>query len=170
MTPRPVHGLRRLHPGSRGRRAATRLLQLGATALVLLAAGCSHLVILHDPLTAAEHNDLGVAYEARGEWDLAGREYQRALHVDRSFARARLNLGNVAAHRNRWADAERHYRAALKGLPADPDASNNLAVALIHRNRLVEAESLATHAVALAAGHDSLYRATLAEIRAARSR
>jgi tetratricopeptide (TPR) repeat protein len=142
---------------------------LAFAAAAFAVAGCSHLVILRDPLSAAEHNDLGVSYERRGEWDLAAREYRRALRVDRRFARARLNLGNVAAHEDRWAEAEKHYRRALRGLPADPDAWNNLAVALMRRRvHLIEAESLATHAVALAADGDSLYRATLAEVRAAR--
>jgi len=148
--------------------------QSGAPALAALAlgvaiAGCGHLVILHDPLGAAEHNDLGVAYERQGDWEHAAREYRRALQVDPRFARARLNLGNIAARRERWAEAEKLYRRALPSLRADPDAWNNLAVALLHRRlRLAEAETLAAHAVALAGGDDSLYRATLSEVRAAR--
>ena len=136
--------------------------------LIVASVGCGHIVILHDPLGAAEHNDLGVAYERRGEWRLAEREYRRALRIDPDFARARLNLGNVAAHHERWTEAERHYRRALAGLPEEPDAWNNLAMALMHRGRLAEAESAAVRAVALSAGSDSLYRATLGEVRAAR--
>lgn len=140
------------------------------TAAVLLP-GCSRIVVLHDPLSAPEHNDLGVAYEALGRLDLAAREYRRALKVDPRFGRARLNLGNVEATAGRWTRAEREYRRALLDLPADPDPPNNLAVALLRRGRaLDEAESLAMRAVTLAAGRDSLYRATLAEVRAARAR
>ena len=52
---------------------------------------------------------------------------------------------------------------------SDPDPWNNLAVTLVRlHSHLAEAESLAQHAVALAPGRDSLYRATLAEVRAAR--
>jgi tetratricopeptide (TPR) repeat protein len=132
--------------------------------------GCSRIVVLHDPLTAPEHNDLGVAYEAEGRLDLAGREYRRALKKDPRFGRARLNLGNVEAAAGRWTRAEREYRHALLDLPGDPDPPNNLAVALLHRGRcLDEAESLAVRAVGLAGGRDSLYRATLAEVRAARA-
>jgi hypothetical protein len=57
----------------------------------------------------------------------------------------------------------------MADLPGDPDPPNNLAVALLRRGgSLVEAESLAVRAVALAPGRDSLYRATLAEVRGAR--
>ncbi len=59
--------------GSARARAASAL----ALALVVgAAAGCSHLVLLHDPLTAAEHNDLGVAYET------AGKDYAYAQSSD----------------------------------------------------------------------------------------
>jgi outer membrane protein OmpA-like peptidoglycan-associated protein len=49
-----------------------RLLRLTSYALLLtLLCSCSHIVILHDPLTAEEHNDLGVTYEQKGELDAA---------------------------------------------------------------------------------------------------
>jgi Flp pilus assembly protein TadD len=136
----------------------------------LAACGCSRFVVLHDPLTASEHNDLGVAYEARGRPDLAAREYRRALDIDPRHGRARLNLGNVEAAAGRWSKAEREYRRALRDLPGDPDPPNNLAMALLRQGRdLAEAEALAEQAVSLAAPQDSLYRATLAEVRAARA-
>jgi Flp pilus assembly protein TadD len=150
-------------------RAAPGARALALCAIGVIAGGCSHIVVLHDPLTAPEHNDLGVAYESEGKLDLAAREYRRALKLDPGFGRARLNLGNIEAARGRWSRAEREYRHALTDLPMDPDASNNLAVALLRRGRnLAEAESLAVRATRLAAGRDSLYRATLAEVRAAR--
>jgi Flp pilus assembly protein TadD len=152
-----------------GARRHARALALAAGAL-LFAAGCGRFVILHDPLTAPEHVDLGVSYERAGRLDLAAREYRRALALDKRFGRAWLNLGNVEARRERWRDAEGHYRRALLVLPEDPDPPNNLAIVLVRRGRATaEAESLATRAVRLApAGRDSLYRATLDEVRAAR--
>ena len=143
----------------------------GALALAAgLIAGCSHIVILHDPLTAAEHNDLGLSYETGGHADLARREYQKALKLDPHLVRARVNLGNVEAGAGRWSKAEDHYRRALRDAPGDADALNNLAVALLRQGRdLVEAESLAVRALRSGGERDSIYRATLGEVRAARN-
>lgn len=139
-------------------------------ALAFLAgAGCSHLVLLHDPLSAREHNDLGAAYEGQGKLDLAAREYRAALRMDPRYGLARVNLGNVAAARDDWRSAERCYRRALRDSSTDADAMNNLAVALLHRGRgLDEAAALAARAIAAGGTRDSIYRATLAEVEAAR--
>ena len=140
-------------------------------ALVMALAGCSRLVVLHDALSAAEHNDLGVAYEVAGDTVAAGREYRRALRREPRFARAMVNLGNLEARRGRWAAAERRFRSALREAPADPDALNNLAVVLLRANRrLEEAEWLARSAAMMAGERDSIPRATLVEVQAARRR
>lgn len=139
-----------------------------AGGLLVLLTGCAHLVVLHDPLSAIEHNDLGVVYEARGQFDLAAKQYRRALRLEPGQSRARLNLGNVEAARGRWSVAERCYRRALADSSTDSDAMNNLAVALLRQGRSRnEARSLAERAVASGGVRDSLYRATLAEVKAA---
>ncbi|HEY3216406.1 MAG TPA: tetratricopeptide repeat protein [Candidatus Eisenbacteria bacterium] len=141
----------------------SRFLALGLAAMLV---GCSRLVVLHDALTAAEHNDLGVAYEAAGDAAAAEREYRRALEREPGFVRAWVNRGNLLAARQRWRPAERCYRRALLLAPADADARNNLAVALLRLGRdLDQAEWLARSAVALAGARDSIPRATLAEVR-----
>jgi Flp pilus assembly protein TadD len=128
-------------------------------------ASCSHLVLLHDPLTANEHNDLGFAYESSGELELAAREYRKALRLDPHQARTRVNLGNVEGATGRWAAAEKHYRRALRDSTTDYDAMNNLAFALLQRGRrLDEARALAERAVAAGGERDSIYRATLAQV------
>lgn len=148
----------------------TRLARLSGMALVLLCS-CSRIVILNDALSAAEHNDLGVAYERQGLTDLAAKEYRRALRRDSGFTRARVNLGNLDAAAGRWADAERNYRRALKHDPDDADALNNLAVALLRQGRkLDEAEALALKAMTAAGVNDSIPRSTLAEVQAAREK
>jgi Flp pilus assembly protein TadD len=137
-------------------------------AVALALAGCAHLVVLHDPLNAGEHNDLGVVYESNGQPELAAQEYRKALRLDPHLARARVNLGNTEAARGRWADAEKCYRRALADSATDYDAMNNLAVALLRQNRkLDEARSLATRAVAAGGERDSVYRATLNEVTSA---
>jgi Flp pilus assembly protein TadD len=144
---------------------------IAVLALVVVAsfAGCSHFVVLHDPLTASEHNDLGVAYESTGQLDLAAGEYRHALGLDSHLARARVNLGNIEAARGRWRGAERCYRRALADSSTDADAMNNLAIALLRQDRrLDEARELAERAVAAGGERDSVYRATLAEVRSGR--
>ncbi len=117
---------------ARGRGGAVRsaLLPLAAALAILAAAGCSRLpriVVLEDPLSASEHLDLGVAYERKGELDLAAREYERALRRDAGLVRARVNLGNVRLAQKKYGEARREYLRALEAQPKDLDAENNLA-------------------------------------------
>ena len=131
-------------------------------------AGCAHLVVLHDPLTASEHSDLGVAYESTGELGHAASEYRHALRVEPHRAGTRVNLGNVEAARGRWRRAEKCYRRALRDSSTDADAMNNLAIALLkQRRKLDEARELAESAVSRGGGQDSLYRSTLDDIQSA---
>ncbi len=148
------------------RRRAGRGLVLVLVASVLAAGGCSHLVMLHDPLSASEHNDLGVAYERSGEAKLAANEYRKALSVNPHLVRPRVNLGNLSAGAGKWEEAARQYRRALRD-SSDADAMNNLAVALLRLRHPGEARTWAEKAVALGGPSDSVYRATLDEVRAA---
>ena len=145
---------------------AARGLGVFAAALATVAlGGCAHLVVLHDPLTASEHNDLGVAYESAGQAPLAAKEYRRSLRIDRHQARVRVNLGNAEAAQGRWPAAEKSFRRALRESPGDPDAMNNLAIALTRQGRRrAEARALAERAVSAGGERDSLYRATLEEV------
>ena len=140
----------------------------GMAFAVVALGGCGHLVILHDPLTATEHNDLGVAYESKAQLELAAKEYRHSLKLEPRQSRTRVNLGNVLAAQGRWHGAEACYRRALRDSSTNTDAMNNLAVALLRqKRRRDEARALAERAVSLGGGQDSVYRATLAEIDAA---
>ena len=102
--------------------------------VLLLAGGCSRIpkiIVLSDPLTAAEHVELGVAYERKGELDLARREYERALLKDRKFYRARVNLGNIFLAKKEYGRAREEYLLALERRPGDAEATNNLSWAAI---------------------------------------
>lgn len=100
----------------------------------LIFTGCGRvprIIVLSDPLSAEEHLDLGVAYERKGELDLAIREYERALRKDGKLVQARINLGNVRMARKEYREAGEEYRKALSLHPGHPEASNNLAWAAI---------------------------------------
>jgi len=102
--------------------------------VLLLAGGCSRvprIIVLEDPLTAAEHVELGVAYERKGELDLARREYERALRMDGKFYRARVNLGNGFLAKKEFGKAREEYLLALELRPGDAEATNNLSWAAI---------------------------------------
>lgn len=112
---------------------------------LLLFAGCSRLpriIVLEDPLTAAEHVELGVAYERKGELDLARREYERALRKDGTFFRARVNLGNIFLAKKEFGKAREEYFLALELRPGDAEATNNLSWAAIFSGKGIE-EALA---------------------------
>ena len=141
-----------------------RLVAIGAAAAIVVLSGCAHLVLLHDPLTAEEHNDLGVAYESGGQPELAAKEYRHSLRLAPHRSRTRVNLGNAQAAGGHWRAAEASYRRALRDSAGDADAMNNLAIALLRQHRHPdEARALASRAVASGGARDSLYRATLDE-------
>lgn len=105
-------------------------LTLALIVLVIPLGGCAALygsLYTDDPLTAREHNDLGVIYEREGKNDLAIREYKRAIAADGSLVTPRVNLGNVYMKEGEYTDAEKYYREALERDPHCIDAANNLA-------------------------------------------
>jgi Flp pilus assembly protein TadD len=129
-----------------------RRLILGTFALFLSGLlSCSHIIILHDPLSAEEHNDLGVSYEQKGELDAAIREYRAALKKRRDFPTAKVNLGNVCFRKKDYAAAEKLYAEVLKSDSTQTDAGNNLAMLYLETGvHLDKALHLAAHCVLLA--------------------
>jgi Tfp pilus assembly protein PilF len=123
--------------------------------LFLLAGGCSRIpriIVLEDPLSAAEHVELGVAYESKGELDLARREYERALRKDRKFYRARLNLGNIFLSKKEYGKAREEYLLALELRPGDAEATNNLSWAAIFSGEGIDEALARMESVVLGAG------------------
>jgi Flp pilus assembly protein TadD len=139
--------------------------RLLASFLVLFVAGCSmpRIIVLNDPLDARGHNDLGVAYEASGETDLALREYRKAADLDKQWDRPLLNRGNVLAGRQDWEEAAASYRAALDRNPANGEAMNNLAWVLLQQGDMKRARLWAGKAVE-AEPDNPAFRDTLIEI------
>ncbi len=150
-------------------RRASRFLALSVlAALCLWAAGCSlpRIAVHDDPLSPAEHLQLGQAYEAKGEAEAAAREYELAA---RRLPAARLYLGNVRFGQGRLDQAEAAYREVIRTAPDNAEAYNNLAWLLYTRQeKLDEAEELAAKAVALEPGR-AAFRDTLEQVRRARA-
>ena len=110
--------------------------------LVLAACAMPKIVILEDPLTAQQHNDLGVAYEEKGDFALAGKEYEKALGKNREWVIPYLNLGHLYYRQGRLDEAENILREGLRAKGDHPDLLNNLAWVLMEKGRLEHAQYL----------------------------
>lgn len=98
--------------------------------LCLSITGCAAIsgsLFIKDPLTAEEHNNLGVIYEGEGKYELALKEYNSALDKDRSLVVPLVNMGNVYLKQYEYKQAEKYYKKALKKDKHNIEAANNLA-------------------------------------------
>ena len=142
---------------------------LFTTFLLLLLSGCTlpRIVVVKDPLTPEEHLNLGAAYEKRGEFDNAIKEYKLAA---KKRPIAYLHLGNAHFQKDEWAVAEYYYKMAIKKESKNADAYNNLAwLYYTQGENLDHAERLAIQAIDLNPSKESLYRDTLDKIRQKRN-
>ncbi len=122
---------------------------IGMLFLALFVSSCSapRIIILKDPLTATEHNDLGVVYEQKGMLDLAEKEYFKALEKENDWWLPYFNLGNLFYKKGDLMIAEIYYRRALDYDSTNTDIMNNLANLLHERSRETEAVELITKAL-----------------------
>ena len=111
-------------------------------AICLTLAGCSYLgiYVVDDSLSAAQHNDLGFAYESQGKLESAEKEYKRAIKKDKKWYVPYFNLGNVYFKSAETGKAIKYYRKALKRNSENPDLMNNLAFALLESGDSADAE------------------------------
>jgi Tfp pilus assembly protein PilF len=134
----------------------------------LLSLGCGgvpRVVILHDPLSAAEHIELGRSYEMQGEETLAIQQYEAALAIDKKFIPALTGLGNIHAQGGRYRNAERLYHRALKQDPHQPQVLNNLGwLYMVQGIKMKEAEALIRQALLEDPDRKPYYLDTLAEL------
>jgi tetratricopeptide (TPR) repeat protein len=121
------------------------------------------IMVLKDPLAPEEHLDLGVAYEKKGEFDGAIKEYNLAV---KKIPLANLYLGNVYFQKGDLGQAEKYYRRAIRKDPGHADAYNNFAwLYYTKKEELGEAEKLALKAMELNPEKNPIYRDTLEKIR-----
>lgn len=82
---------------------------------------------MEDPLSAEEHNNLGVIYERDGKYELALREYSRAIEDGPSLVTPLVNKANVYYKLGELTNAEKYYKKALSKDEKNLEAANNLA-------------------------------------------
>ena len=117
--------------------------------LMLLLAACAmpKIVVIDDPLTAQQHNDLGVAYEEKGDFALAGKEYEKAIKKNRDWVIPYLNLAHLYYRQDKLDQAERALREGLRVKGDHPDLLNNLAWVLMEKGQYEQATALIDKAI-----------------------
>lgn len=129
---------------------------------ILAACTMPKIVVFDDPLTAEQHNDLGVAYEEKGDLGLAEKEFEKALKKNREWVIPYLNLGHLYYRQEKLDRAEHILREGLRAKGDHPDLLNNLAWVLMEKGRLEHAQYLVDKAIAIEDKEE--YRDTRREI------
>ncbi|MBI3893180.1 MAG: tetratricopeptide repeat protein [Candidatus Wallbacteria bacterium] len=88
---------------------------------------------------ASTHNNLGHAYERKGNDEAAIKEYQRAIQLDPKYPLAYNNLGTVYERKGRTVEAMALYRKAIELKTDYANAHYNLGVLLGRAGRYDEA-------------------------------
>ncbi|WP_457625805.1 tetratricopeptide repeat protein [Persephonella sp.] len=125
---------------------------LGCLPVVLffvLSCSMPKIVVLEDPLSAKEHNNLGVVYERKGKLDLAEKEYKKAISKNKNWDVPYFNLGNIYFKKKKYTKAEEYYRRAVHLNPKNSDAMNNLAYLLYLQGKIDEAYRLIKKAISI---------------------
>ena len=120
------------------------------------------IIVIDDPLTAEQHNDLGVAYEQKGDFDLAGKEFEKAIKINKDWVIPYLNLGHLYYRQGKLDQAETTLREGLRLKGNHPDLLNNLAWVLMEKGQLSDAITLIDKAIAIENKEE--YQDTLQEI------
>jgi tetratricopeptide (TPR) repeat protein len=129
------------------------------------AAFAGALAICHWPLPAADRNDpalaavnLGVLYEAQGDFPQATASYRRAIALSPELALAHFNLGVAERRQGHLAAADSAFRAALRLDPQSADALDQLGMTHEQGGDLESARLLYERALAIDPNHARTYR------------
>jgi len=119
----------------------------------------------HWPLAAADRNDpalaavnLGVLYEAQGDFPQAMASYRRAIALSPQLALAQFNLGVAERRQGHLAAADSAFRAALALDPRSADALDQLGMTHEQAGDLASARLLYQRAIAIDPNHARTYR------------
>ncbi len=129
-------------------------------AAIFFLSGCAipRITILHDPLSAGEHDKLGGIYESQGKPDLALEQYRDALKQDKKHVPSLLLLGDLLYRMKDYAGAESALKKAVGLDPKNGDACNNLAWVYIQTGaKLIKGRELIIRALTLNPDHRPYY-------------
>jgi Tfp pilus assembly protein PilF len=103
----------------------SRIILFSVSCFLLYSCSLPKIIVYDDPLSAKEHNDLGVVYYKKGEYDLAEKEFLKALKKDRNFYLAYFNLGNLYYKKGDLKKSIEFFKKALE-INKNDDVLNNL--------------------------------------------
>jgi tetratricopeptide (TPR) repeat protein len=133
---------------------------LAACILLVMFSGCSlpKIIILNDPLSAAEHDNLGRIYESQGKFDLAVQQYKAALNRDPKSLPSLLLLGDLSFKIKNYSEAESSYEKAGNLQPDNGDIYNDLCWVYLEQNvDLQKAAALIEKAMTTTPDHRAYY-------------
>lgn len=142
-----------------------RLISLSlAIVLASLLSSCSlpKIVFLHDPLSADEHTQLGIAYDSQQKHDLAAEQFRLAVKKDKKHLAAWKLLADLSFRLNDLDSAASAFEKVIEMEPGSGDSMNNLAwVYLKQGTNLKRARSLIEEALVLQPANRPYYLDTL---------
>ncbi|HZV82060.1 MAG TPA: tetratricopeptide repeat protein [Geobacteraceae bacterium] len=97
-------------------------------------------IVAKSPSKARAHGNLGNAYQSRGRFEDAAREYREVIRLDPKDPGARVNLGTICYRQQKWAEAAEWYRQAVSLDPGNAAAHYNLGKTLMEEGKLSGAE------------------------------
>lgn len=99
--------------------------------------------------SAVVANKIGIAYHQMMQLDLARRQYERAIKLNKKYSEAINNLGTVYYAKRNYRKAVGLYKKALKQSPESASIFSNLGTAYFARKKYKDAIKAYTQALAL---------------------
>ncbi|MEQ1824400.1 MAG: tetratricopeptide repeat protein [Pirellula sp.] len=84
-------------------------------------------LVLENPALARAHFFLGIAYYARGQYEISAGCFERAIELKPDYGHAHMNLGNAHHALGRWSAAIASYQRAAELMPDQAVVYFNLA-------------------------------------------
>lgn len=140
---------------------------LASCLLFVLTISCGRFEIRdipEDPIGARGHIDLAISYEAGKEYDLALREYEKALGLDHAQSDACFGIGNIYLIKRDWPASVKHLEKAVRLKPSEGSYRNNLAIAYMEAGRLDDGLKAARDGLELDPARAYIYMDTLGMI------
>jgi regulator of sirC expression with transglutaminase-like and TPR domain len=103
---------------------------------------------------AQVHNNLGVIYSRREDFENASHQYEQAIRLDGKLAAAYYNYGNDLLSQGAYQEAMRRFSKSLRLYPIDAWALNNRGLAYLRRGKLKRARRDFERALKVQAGFE----------------